>query len=136
MGSLGAVASPLRRLAARVPAVIGSPWTFLTSIALVLVWLATGVLFDFSGDWLLIPATLTSVLAVILVCLLQYTQNRDTRAIQLKLDELIRSLTEARTRLVRLEERSDEELEQIETEFATLRDEQEEIREPEARQAE
>ena len=61
---------------------------------------------------------------MILVVLLQYTQNRDTRSIQLKLDELIRSLTAARTQLVRLENLSDEELDELEREFRRLREQQ------------
>jgi low affinity Fe/Cu permease len=65
----------------------------------------------------------TSVGAFLLVLLLQYSQNRDTRAIQLKLDEVIRALDEARTTLVRLEHLPDEELDRIEEEFASLRDE-------------
>ena len=93
----------LQRIAQRSPAVVGSPWSFLGVLAGVVVWLAVGAFFGFSRNWLLIPATATSVGAVILVVLLQYTQNRDTRAIQLKLDELIRSLGDARTQLVRLE---------------------------------
>lgn len=84
--------------------------------------LAVGPVFDFNGNWLLIPATATSVSAVILVVLLQYTQNRDTRAVQLKLDELIRGLGEARTHLVRLEQLSDEELDELEREFRRLRE--------------
>ncbi len=111
----------LRRIAARAPGVVGSPWTFLISLAVVIAWVATGPLFDFSEGWVLWPATITSVGAFLLVVLLQYTQNRDTRAIQLKLDELIRSLGDARTHLVRLEHMSDEELTRIEDEFRELR---------------
>jgi low affinity Fe/Cu permease len=114
----------LRRIAQRAPGVVGSPWTFLGLLAAVFVWLAVGPAFGFSGDWLLIPATATSVGAVILVVLLQYTQNRDTRSIQLKLDELIRSLSAARTQLVRLEHLSDEELDELEREFRRLREQQ------------
>jgi low affinity Fe/Cu permease len=101
----------LQRVAQRAPSIVGSPWSFLGLLATVIVWLALGAPFDYSGNWLLIPATATSVGAVILVVLLQYTQNRDTRAIQLKLDELIRGLQNARTHLVRLEQLSDDELE-------------------------
>ena len=89
-----------------------------------LVWLLSGPLFHWSDNWILVPATATSIGAFLLVLLLQYSQNRDTRALQLKLDELIRSLDHARTDLVRLEHRSDEELEQIESEFSALREEQ------------
>ena len=111
-----------RYVASRAPSFVGNPWTFLVALGLVLVWIATGPLFGWSGGWVLWPATVTSVGAFLLVLLLQYSQNRDTRAIQLKLDELIRSLGQARTQLVRLEELSDEELTEIEEEFARLRE--------------
>jgi low affinity Fe/Cu permease len=113
----------LCRLAARTPTLVGSPWAFLSMLALTVLWLASGPLFHWSGGWVLWPATVTSVGAFLLVLLLQYSQNRDTRAIQLKLDELIRGLGDARTHLVRLEQLSDEELDQIEDEFRALRDE-------------
>jgi low affinity Fe/Cu permease len=109
-------------IARRAPSVVGSPWSFLGLLPTVIVWLALGAPFDYSGNWLLIPATATSVGAVILVVLLQYTQNRDTRAIQLKLDELIRGLQNARTHLVRLEQLSDDELDELEQEFRRLRE--------------
>ena len=112
-----------RYVASRAPSFVGNPWTFLVALGLVLVWIATGPLFGWSGGWVLWPATVTSVGAFLLVLLLQYSQNRDTRAIQLKLDELIRSLDAARTQLVRLEELSDEEPTEIEEEFAALREE-------------
>ena len=111
------------RVASRAPGVVGSPWVFVGAVALTLVWVASGPLFGWSSNWILWPATVTSVGAFLLVLLLQYTQNRDTRAIQLKLDELIRSMHDARTHLVRLEQLTDEELDQIEEEFAALREE-------------
>jgi low affinity Fe/Cu permease len=114
----------LIRIASRAPAVAGSPWAFLSAFLAVCAWIATGAFFDWSGGWVLWPATLTSVGAFLLVLVLQYTQNRDTRAIQLKLDELIRSLDQARTQLVRLEHLSDEELAEIESEFQELRSQQ------------
>ena len=111
-----------KRAAAQAPGIVGSPWTFFAAVVAVLGWIASGPLFGWSGGWVLWPATVTSVGAFLLVVLLQYTQNRDTRAIQLKLDELIRSLEHARTQLVRLEQLSDEELTEIEEEFARLRE--------------
>jgi low affinity Fe/Cu permease len=102
--------------------VVGSPWTFLLTVLAVIGWIASGPIFDWSSNWVLWPATLTSVGALVLVILLQYTQNRDTRAIQLKLDEIIRGLETARTQLVRLEHLSDEELDRIEEEFAELKE--------------
>jgi low affinity Fe/Cu permease len=110
-----------RRIAAHAPTVIGNPWTFLISLAVTVAWVATGPVFDWSRGWILVPATVTSVGAFLLVLLLQYTQNRDTRAIQIKLDELLRSLVEARTELVKLERRPDEEIGEIEEGFAQLR---------------
>jgi len=112
-----------RRIAARAPAAVGNPWTFLVSLAVTVAYVATGPLFGWSGNWLLILATVPSVAAFLLVMLLQYTQNRDTRAVQLKLDELIRSLDHARTEFVRLEQRTDEELGEIEQGFSELRSE-------------
>ena len=112
-----------RNLARRSPELVGSPLTFLLALFVTLVWLASGPLFGWSDNWILIPATVSSVVTFLIVFLLQYSQNRDTRAIQLKLDELIRGLGEARTNLVRLEQMTDEELDQIEAEFRTLREE-------------
>jgi low affinity Fe/Cu permease len=109
-----------RHIASRAPALVGSPWSFLIATAAVLVWIATGPFFGWSAGWVLWPATVTSVGAFLLVLLLQYSQNRDTRAVQLKLDELLRSLDQARTELVRLEHRSDDELEELAQEFREL----------------
>jgi low affinity Fe/Cu permease len=114
--------SPVRRLAAASSAVVGSPLTFAATLLLTLAWVAAGPFLDWSGTWIVAAATASSAAALLLVLLLQYTQNRDTRAIQLKLDELIRSLGSARTDLVRLEQLSDAELERIEEEFRRLRE--------------
>jgi low affinity Fe/Cu permease len=111
----------LLRVARRSPEVVGSPWAFVLSAASVLVWLAVGPLVDFSEAWLVFPATATSIGAFLVVFLIQYTQNRDTAAMQLKLDELIRGLGDARTHLVGLEHLSDEEFAEISQEFARLR---------------
>jgi low affinity Fe/Cu permease len=112
-----------RRLARATPALIGSASAFLLLLAATLVWLALGPFLGFSDGWLLVPSAVASIVALLLVVLLQYSQNRDTRALQLKLDEMIRSLSDARTQLVQLERMSDEELEQIEEEFEELREE-------------
>ena len=110
----------VRRLAARAPGLVGSPWVFLVALVVTIAWFAAGPLFDWSDTWILVPATITSVGAFLLVLLLQYTQNRDTRAIQLKLNELIRVLEAARTDLVRVDELPDDELAAIEQEFREL----------------
>src|SRR3954471_12988118 len=110
----------VRRFAARAPAFTGSPWTFLVAVVATIAWFAAGPLFDWSDTWILVPATATSVGAFLLVLLLQYTQNRDTRAIQLKLNEVIRVLEAARTDLVRVDQLPDDELAAIEQEFREL----------------
>ena len=113
------------RLVARVaPGLIGSTSAFIAVLASTIVWLSLGPVFHFSDGWLLVPSAVASIVALILVVLLQYSQNRDTRALQLKLDEVIRGVSDARTHLVRLEHLSDEELERIEEEFEELRSEQ------------
>jgi low affinity Fe/Cu permease len=112
----------IRAIAARAPDIVGSPWTFVTALAAVLAWIILGAFASFSGGWVLWPATATSVGAFLLVLLLQYSQNRDTRAVQLKLDELIRASEAARTDLVRLESMPDEHLAGLEAEFTDLRD--------------
>jgi low affinity Fe/Cu permease len=110
-------------LARRAPAVVGSAASFLVLVAATLVWLAVGPAAGFSDDWLLVPSAIASIAALLLVVLLQYSQNRDTRALQLKLDEVIRSVGEARVELLQVERRSDEELNEIAEEFERLRDE-------------
>ena len=113
----------VRRFAAASPRYFGSPLSFPVALVVTVAWLVSGPFFHWSSNWILVPATATSVGAFLLVLLLQYSQNRDTRVLQLKLDELIRSLGEARTQLVRLEHLSDEELDAIEQDFTRVRDE-------------
>jgi low affinity Fe/Cu permease len=116
------IAVSIRSIAARAPEIVGSPWAFVTALAAVVVWIVLGAIESFSGGWVLWPATATSVGAFLLVLLLQYSQNRDTRALQLKLDELLRSTEAARTDLVRLESMPDEHLAGLEAEFTNLRE--------------
>src|SRR5215211_8776829 len=110
------------QLARKAPTFVGSTSTFVALIAATLVWAALGPVFGFSDAWLLVPSAIASIVALLLVVLLQYSQNRDTRALQLKLDEVIRAVGEARTELLRIEQLSDEELTKIETEFDRLRE--------------
>jgi low affinity Fe/Cu permease len=116
----------LRRLAREAaqaaPSIIGSAASFLLLVAVTIGWLAVGPAFGFSSGWLLVPSAAASIVALLLVVLLQYSQNRDTRALQLKLDEIIRALGEARTELVRLEELPDDRLAEIERDFRDLRE--------------
>src|SRR3954453_4284073 len=118
----------IRRIAARTPEIVGSPWAFLTAIVLTIFWLVWGVFAAFSDTWLLVPSAVASVVTFLIVFSLQYTQNRDTRAIQLKLDELLRTNAAARADLVKLERLTDEQLAEIEDEIVSLSDQEKEER--------
>jgi low affinity Fe/Cu permease len=112
----------VRRIALRTPEIVGSPRAFFVAIVLVAVWLVMGPIVGFGNTWLLWPSALASVVTFLIVFSLQYTQNRDTRSIQLKLDEILRASETARTHLVKLERLSDEELSQVEEEILELRE--------------
>jgi len=102
---------------------VGSPWAFLVAVVACLVWAASGPYYRYSDTWQLVINTGTTVLTFLIVFLIQYSQNRDSTAIQLKLDELLRGVTGARTGLVDLEHRSDGELRQLKEEFGHIREE-------------
>lgn len=116
----------IRRIALRTPEVVGSPWAFFAAIVLAAFWVVVGPVVGFSDTWLLWPSAIASVVTFLIVFSLQYTQNRDTRAIQLKLDEILRASETARTQLVKLERLSDEELGQVEQELIELREQERE----------
>ena len=109
-----------RRLAQTTDELAASPGAFWTAVTLILIWLVTGPLFHFSDTWQLIINTGTTIVTFLMVFLIQNTQNRDTKAIQLKLDELLRAVTSARNELVHLEDLSDEDLEKLRKEFEAL----------------
>ena len=100
--------------------VLGSPWSFILAIAIIVVWAITGPMFNFSDTWQLIINTGTTIVTFLMVFLIQNTQNRDAKAVHLKLDELIRALKGARNQLVDLEKLSDDELEKLEKEFERI----------------
>ncbi|MGI8783479.1 MAG: low affinity iron permease family protein [Acidobacteriota bacterium] len=100
---------------------VGSPWSFLVAVAIIVSWGSTGPIFGFSDTWQLIINTGTTIVTFLMVFLIQNTQNRDAKAIHLKLDELIRAVKGARTGLVDLEDLSDDELERLQNEFKTIR---------------
>ena len=108
-------------LARDASAALGSSWGFALACGVVLVWGITGPLFRFSDSWQLVINTGTTIVTFLMVFLIQNTQNRDARAIHLKLDELIRSTNAARNKLIDLEECSDEELDRIKQEFDRLK---------------
>lgn len=109
-----------RKVAQVLSEAVASAWAFLAALAIVLVWICTGPVFHYSDTWQLVINTGTSVITFLMVFLIQNSQSRDTRAIQLKLDELLRSTKRARNELVNLEELSDAELDTLREEFARL----------------
>ncbi|MDZ4721919.1 MAG: low affinity iron permease family protein [Roseiflexaceae bacterium] len=102
----------------------GSPWAFIIAVATLIVWAITGPLFGFSDTWQLVINTGTTIITFLMVFLIQNTQNRDAQAMHLKLDELLRSIKEARTDLVDLEDLPDEDLKKLQDEFQRLREAQ------------
>jgi low affinity Fe/Cu permease len=110
-----------RRFSSYAASVLGSPWLFVINVLLILIWLVSGPFFHFSDTWQLLVNTATTVFTYLAVFLIQNTQNRDAKAVHLKLDELISSVAGARNRLVDLEDLSDEELAQLQDQFRKLR---------------
>jgi low affinity Fe/Cu permease len=107
---------------------LGSSWMFIANVLLILLWLIAGPFFHYSDTWQLVVNTATTVITYLAVFLIQNTQNRDAKAIHLKLDELIKGVGGARTHLVNLENLSDEELAELQREFTRLRAKHEKAR--------
>ena len=117
-----------RRFAHRVSISVGAPWAFALALAVVAVWALTGPIFGFSDTWQLVINTGTTVITFLMVFVIQNTQNRESQVIQLKLDELIRAVEQARNELVDMEDLSDEELHRLQRQFESLRKSAEEAR--------
>jgi low affinity Fe/Cu permease len=115
------VSDAFRVFARRSSVMLGSAWAFAGAVLVILVWLLTGPTFHFSDTWQLIINTATTVITFLMVFLIQNTQNRDAKAVHLKLDELIRAIKDARNELVDLEDLSDEELQKLEAQFRRMR---------------
>jgi low affinity Fe/Cu permease len=111
-----------RIFARRSSIALGSAWAFAGAVLVILVWVLTGPTFHFSDTWQLVINTATTVITFLMVFLIQNTQNRDAKAVHLKLDEVIRALKGARNQLVDLENLSDEDLKKLEKQFQHLRE--------------
>ena len=109
-----------RRIASHTSHGVGSPWAFVAALSIVLTWCLTGPIFHFSDTWQLVINTGTTIVTFLMVFLIQNTQNRDSHAMHLKLDELIRSNEVARNRLIGLEDLTDDELDELQREFTDL----------------
>ena len=109
-----------RKFAAKISNLTGTAWAFLLALSIIVVWGLTGPVFQFSTTWQLVINTSTTIVTFLMVFLIQNTQNRDSKAIHIKLDELLKAGKGARTSLVNLEELPDEVLKELEDEFRTL----------------
>jgi low affinity Fe/Cu permease len=98
----------------------GRPFTFVLAVAVILAWAITGPVFRFSDTWQLVINTSTTIVTFLMVFLIQNTQNRDSQAIQVKLDELIRVMEGAHNALLDLEELEESDLERIRAEYGLL----------------
>src|SRR5438552_13142108 len=109
-----------RKFAHTTSQAVGSSWAFILAVVIIIVWAITGPMFHFSDTWQLVINTGTTIITFLMVFLIQNTQNRDAKAIHLKLDELLKGVKGARTGLVKLEQLSDKELENLQKEFERL----------------
>jgi len=110
-----------RKFSQMTSQVVGSSWAFIIAVLIIVVWGVTGPLFHYSDTWQLVINTGTTIITFLMVFLIQNTQNRDAKAIHLKLDELLRGVEGARTHLVDLEALSDEELDRLQQQFKRIR---------------
>jgi low affinity Fe/Cu permease len=109
-----------RRFAQLCATAVGSSWAFLVAVLVIIGWAATGPLFHYSDTWQLVINTGTSLITFLMVFIIQNSQNRDARAMQLKLDELLCAVENARTGLVNLEELDDAEIARLQAEFQRI----------------
>jgi low affinity Fe/Cu permease len=116
-----AARNAFRIFARKSSGLLGSAWAFVVALLIIAVWAATGPIFHFSDTWQLIINTGTTIVTFLMVFLIQNTQNRDAKAMHLKLDEIIRALKNARNELVDLEELADEDLKKLEEQFHRIR---------------
>jgi low affinity Fe/Cu permease len=109
------------KLAANVAYMMGTPWGFFSSLGIIVLWLCLGPVFGFSDTWQLLINTGTTIVTFLMVFLIQNTQNRDAKAINLKLDELIRAMRGANNGMIDIEDLSDDDLKRIALRYAKTR---------------
>lgn len=107
-------------LSTKITKITGSSWSFVVAVLLIAVWVCTGPLFHFSDTWQLIVNTGTSVITFLMVFIIQQSQNKDTMALQLKLNELIAANSKASNRLIDVEDLTDEELKRLKQFYGEL----------------
>jgi len=110
-----------KTFATRVSAWVGTKWAFMLALAVIIGWALLGSFFHYSDTWQLVVNTATTIVTFLMVFLIQNTQNRDAKAIHLKLDEVIRSIRRASNTMIDIEKLSDEELEELSAQFENIR---------------
>jgi low affinity Fe/Cu permease len=116
-------ADPFRTLASRASHLVGTKWAFSFAVLLIVIWAVVGPHFHYSDTWQLVVNTATTIVTFLMVFLIQNTQNRDARAIHLKLDEIIRSIEPARNDMIDIEKLSDQELQEMADTYEKIRSE-------------
>jgi low affinity Fe/Cu permease len=116
----GAVEDLFRIISVKIADVVGNAWTFIIMLMLTIVWMLTGPIFHYSDTWQLIINTGTTVVTFLIVFIIQNTQNRDTKAIQIKLDELLRCHKLAHNSIINLNKLSDKQIKNLEYHYEKL----------------
>jgi low affinity Fe/Cu permease len=114
-------AGGFQSFATRASYIVGTRWAFLAAVAIIVVWIACGPYFHYSNTWQLVINTATTIITFLMVFLIQNTQNRDARAIHLKLDEIIHSIHSAHNEMIDIEKLSDEELTRLSDHYERIR---------------
>jgi low affinity Fe/Cu permease len=109
-----------RKFSAKTSELVGTSWAFISATLIIIVWAATGPMFDYSNTWQLVINTGTTIITFLMVFLIQNTQNRDAKAIHLKLDELIKATKGARNSMIDLDKLSDEQLKDLEEDYKRI----------------
>jgi low affinity Fe/Cu permease len=107
-------------LARKTAEAVGSPFASIGAVTVILTWATTGLIFQFSDTWQLVINTGTTIVTFLMVFLIQNSQNRDAKAVQIKLDELIRAIGAARNEIIDVEDSSEKELQDLQRDFSKL----------------
>ncbi len=110
------------KISAKIANKVGNAWSFFIALAIIIIWAVSGPLFNFSDTWQLIINTGTTIVTFLMVFVIQNTQNRDARAVHLKLDELIDTSRTARSEFVDIEDLSDSELDELNQHFKEVKE--------------
>lgn len=108
------------KIARRTSEAVGSPYASIMAVTVIIIWAVTGPIFQFSDTWQLVINTGTTIVTFLMVFLIQNSQNRDAKAVQIKLDELIRSIDAARNEVIDIENSSEKDLQKLQQDFSGL----------------